>query len=134
TLYWSELTNLSLNYQSLLNLDSLKKILQLYDLPSVYNTQVARQSQKRLDALVDLHSEHIEHIYKGLPVRGLKTTLVVHQNAFLSEGSLFLFCTVIAQFFTLYTSINMFHELEVINLDNKEVYRWPAQINQHILK
>lgn len=25
TLYWSELTNLSLNYQSLLNLDSLKK-------------------------------------------------------------------------------------------------------------
>ncbi|HEJ9438988.1 TPA: type VI secretion system baseplate subunit TssF [Proteus mirabilis] len=134
TLYWSELTNLSLNYQSLLNLDSLKKILQLYDLPSVYNTQIARQSQKRLDALVDLHSEHIEHIYKGLPVRGLKTTLVVHQNAFLSEGSLFLFCTVIAQFFTLYTSINMFHELEVINLDNKEVYRWPAQINQHILK
>ncbi|MEY0164374.1 type VI secretion system baseplate subunit TssF [Providencia rettgeri] len=134
TLYWSELTNLSLNYQSLLNLDSLKKILQLYDLPSVYDKQTARQSQKRLDALVDLHSEHIERIYKGLPVRGLKTTLVVRQNAFLSEGSLFLFCTVIAQFFTLYTSINMFHELEVLNLDNKEIYQWPAQINQHILK
>lgn len=100
----------------MLNLDSLK-ILQLYDLPSVYNTQVAKAIvQKRLDALVDLHSEHIEHIYKGLPVRGLKTTLVVHQNAFLSEGSLFLFCTVIAQFFTLYTSINMFHELEVLTL------------------
>lgn len=134
TLYWSELTNLSLNYQSLLNLDSLKKILQLYDLPSVYDKQTARQSQKRLDALVALHSEHIERIYKGLPVRGLKTTLVVHQNAFLSEGSLFLFCTVIAQFFMLYTSINMFHELEVLNLDNKETYQWPAQINQHVLK
>ncbi len=25
----------------------------------------------------------------------------------------------------------MFHELEVLNLDNKEIYQWPAQINQH---
>lgn len=134
TLYWSELTNLSLNYQSLLNLTSLKQILQLYDLPSVFQRQTARQSQQRLDALLDLKTEHIEHLYRGLPVRGLKTTLTVRQSAFLSEGSLYLFCTVIAQFFALYTSVNMFHELEVINIDNKETYRWPAQINQQILK
>lgn len=31
TLYWSELTNLSINYQSLLSLTALKQILQLYD-------------------------------------------------------------------------------------------------------
>lgn len=134
TLYWSELTNLSLNYQSLLNLTSLKQILQLYDLPSVFNRQTARQSQQCLDSLISLNTEHIEHFYRGLPVRGLKTTLTVRQSAFLSEGSLYLFCTVIAQFFALYTSVNMFHELEVINIDNKETYRWPAQINQQILK
>ncbi|MBP6082033.1 MAG: type VI secretion system baseplate subunit TssF [Providencia sp.] len=134
TLYWSELTNLSLNYQSLLNLTSLKQILQLYDLPAISHQQIARQSQKRLDALVSLQTEHVEHLYKGLPVRGLKTIITIHQNTFLCEGSLFLFCTVIAHFFALYTSINMFHELEVINLDNQEIYQWPAQINQQELK
>ncbi|MDV5228268.1 type VI secretion system baseplate subunit TssF [Providencia rettgeri] len=134
TLYWSELTNLSLNYQSLLNLTSLKQILQLYDLPAVFHRQTARQSQQCLDALIGLQTTPIEHSYRGLPVRGLKTTLTVRQSAFLSEGSLYLFCTVIAQFFALYTSVNMFHELEVFNIDNKETYRWPAQINQQTLR
>lgn len=134
TLYWSELTNLSLNYQSLLNLTSLKQILQSYDLPAIFHRQTARQSQQCLDSLLGLQTEHVEHFYRGLPVRGLKTTLTVRQSAFLSEGSLYLFCTVIAQFFALYTSVNMFHELEVINIDNKETYRWPAQINQQTLK
>lgn len=134
TLYWSELTNLSLNYQSLLNLKSLKQILQLYDLPAVFHRQTARQSQQCLDALIGLQTDPIEHSYRGLPVRGLKTTLTVRQSAFLSEGSLYLFCTVIAQFFALYTSVNMFHELELFNIDNKETYRWPAQINQQTLR
>ena len=134
TLYWSELTNLSINYQSLLSLTALKQILQLYDFKATFYQQSARQSQKCLDAITDLKTESIEYLYKGLPVRGVKTTLSIHQNAFISEGAMYLFCSVLAQFFTLYTSVNMFHELEVINLDNKEVYLWPAKINQQILK
>ncbi|MBG3080240.1 type VI secretion system baseplate subunit TssF [Proteus mirabilis] len=134
TLYWSELTNLSINYQSLLSLTALKQILQLYDFKATFYQQSARQSQKYLDAITDLKTESIEYLYKGLPVRGVKTTLSIHQNAFISEGAMYLFCSVLAQFFTLYTSVNMFHELEVINLDNKEVYLWPAKINQQILK
>lgn len=134
TLYWSELTNLSLNYQSLLSLSALKQILQLYDFKATFYQQSARQSQKYLDAITALKTESIEYIYRGSPVRGLKTTLSIAQSAFISEGSLYLFCAVLAQFFTLYTSVNMFHELEVINLDNKETYLWPAKINQQTLK
>ncbi len=134
TLHWSILTNLALNYQSLLNLDSLKQILQLYDMPAIFHQQSARKSQKRLDALVKLVTRPIEHLYRGLPIRGLKTILSVSQRAFNSEGELYLFCSIIARFFSLYTSVNTFHELEVINLDNKETYHWPAQINQRKLK
>ena len=70
---------------------------------------------------------------RGLPVRGLKSTLSVYQSAFSSEGGLYLFCSVIAHFFGLYTSVNTFHELEVINMDNREVYLWPAKINHTVL-
>lgn len=134
TLYWSELTNLSINYQSLLSLSALKQILQLYDFKATFYQQSARQSQKCLDAMTELKTHSIEYLYRGLPVRGLRTTLSIHQSAFISEGALYLFCAVLAQFFTLYTSVNMFHELEVINLDNKEIYLWPATINQQQLK
>ncbi|WP_413482224.1 type VI secretion system baseplate subunit TssF [Morganella psychrotolerans] len=133
SLHWSMLTNLSLNYQSLLNLDSLRELLQLYDLTSVFHQQTARQTQKCLDALVSMETKPVEYLYRGLPVRGLKSTLSVYQNAFSSEGDLYLFCSVIAHFFELYTSVNTFHELEVINMDNRETYLWPANINQSTL-
>jgi len=40
---------------------------------------------------------------------------------------------VLAHFFSLYASVNAFHLLEVVNLDNKERYQWPVQIGQHSL-
>lgn len=134
SLHWSVLTNLSLNYQSLLSLDALRELLQLYDLTSVFHQQTARQAQKCLDALVSMTTQPAEYLYRGLPVRGLKSTLSVYQSAFSSEGGLYLFCSVIAHFFGLYTSVNTFHELEVINMDNQEVYLWPAKINHTVLR
>ena len=134
SLHWSVLTNMSLNYQSLLSLDALRQLLQLYDLTSVFHQQTARQTQKCLDALVSMTTQPAEYLYRGLPVRGLKSTLSVHQSAFSSEGGLYLFCSVIAHFFGLYTSVNTFHELEVINMDNREVYVWPAKVNHTVLR
>ncbi|WP_157466004.1 type VI secretion system baseplate subunit TssF, partial [Colwellia sp. TT2012] len=49
-------------------------------------------------------------------------------SAFGSEGDLYLFGTVLSRFFTLYASINSFHELVVINSSNNERYTWGAKI------
>ena len=46
---------------------------------------------------------------------------------------MFLFGSVLSQFFTLYASVNSFHKLKIINVDNQEVYEWPIQIGQHAL-
>lgn len=132
-LQWSLLSNMSLNYMSLLDKDSLKQILRTYDFPSVYNRQSARSSQKKLDAITRIETQPIDRLFRGLPVRGLQSTLWLEQSAFGSEGELYLFGTVLARFFSLYASVNSFHLLKVINLDNQECYQWPVQTGQHAL-
>lgn len=133
SLHWSLLSNMSLNYMTLLDKDALKQILHTYDFPSVYNRQSARASQKRLDAIARLETKPIDWLFRGLPVRGLQTTLWLEQSAFSSEGELYLFSTVLSRFFSLYASVNAFHRLKVINLDNQECYEWPVQTGQHAL-
>ncbi|XUA20879.1 type VI secretion system baseplate subunit TssF [Citrobacter sp. OP27] len=133
SLHWSLLSNMSLNYMSLLDKDALKQILHTYDFPSMHNRQSARASQRRLDAIERIETQPIDRLFRGLPVRGLQTTLWLEQSAFNSEGELYLFSTVLAHFFSLYASVNAFHLLKVTNLDNQECYEWPVQTGQHAL-
>ncbi|SFU84353.1 type VI secretion system baseplate subunit TssF [Xenorhabdus koppenhoeferi] len=132
-LHWSLLSNMSLNYMSLLNRDALKQVLRTYDFPSIHNRQSKRSSQKRLDAIENIETEPTDRLFRGQPVRGLRSTLYIRQQAFSSEGELYLFSTVLSRFFSLYASVNAFHMLKVINLDNQECYEWPVQIGQHSL-
>ncbi|MBS9439334.1 type VI secretion system baseplate subunit TssF [Photorhabdus noenieputensis] len=131
--HWSLISNMSLNYMTLLDKDALKAVLRTYDLPSRYNRQSSRSSQKRLDAIERIETRQIDRLFKGLPVRGSESTLYIRQQAFCSEGELYMFCNILSRFFALYASVNSFHMLKVINLDNQECYQWPEQTGQHAL-
>ncbi len=82
---------------------------------------------------MSIDSKPKERLIKGLPVRGLESTLVLDPKAFGSEGDLYLFGTVLSRFFALYASINSFHELVVINSENQERYSWGIQTGQQPL-
>ncbi|ANE76697.1 type VI secretion system baseplate subunit TssF [Dickeya solani] len=131
SLHWTLISNLSLNYVSLLRRDALVQILRTYDFPALHDKQAEQASRKRLAGIETIETTPVDRLVQGMPVRGLKSILSVRQSAFSSEGELYLFSTVLAHFFSLYASVNAFHLLEVVNIDNKERYRWPVQIGQH---
>lgn len=133
TLAWKLISNSSLNYLSLLDIEPLKEILKTYDLPAWHSRRSARISQKKLDSIVSIETVPIDRLFKGISIRGLESTLRIKQSGFTSEGDMFLFGSVLSQFFTLYASVNSFHKLKIINVDNQEVYEWPIQIGQHAL-
>ncbi|MBS4689648.1 type VI secretion system baseplate subunit TssF [Aeromonas sobria] len=133
SLHWTLISNLSLNYVSLLRRDALVQVLRTYDFPALHDKQAEQGSRKRLAGIEEIETTPVDRLVRGMPVRGLKSVLSIHQSAFGSEGELYLFSTVLAHFFSLYASVNAFHLLEVVNLDNKERYQWPVQIGQHSL-
>ncbi|WP_345856844.1 type VI secretion system baseplate subunit TssF [Shewanella algae] len=133
SLLWTLISNLSLNYLSLLSRDAICSIIRAYDFKALVDRQAERVTRMRLDGISSIQSGPTERIVRGLPVRGLKTELVLDQQYFGSEGDLYLFGTVLNHFFALYASINSFHELVVINAHNKERYTWDIQSGQQPL-
>ncbi|CCN45815.1 putative Type VI secretion system, VCA0110 [Vibrio nigripulchritudo MADA3029] len=128
SLLWTLISNLSLNYLSLLDKNALCSVLRAYDFRSLVDQQAARISRQRMDGIVSIESEPLDKLIKGMPVRGLLSRITMDPNAFGSEGDLYLFGTVLSQFFALYASINSFHELVVVNAESREEYSWG---NQH---
>jgi type VI secretion system protein ImpG len=124
-LQWTLISNLSLNYLSLLSAEPLKAVIGAYDFAALHDIQHARATRKRLNGIGEATTKPLDWLIGGLPVRGLRTRLKLDQNAFLCEGDLYLFSCVLSHFFALYASINSFHQLEVINTTNNEQYTWP---------
>ncbi|WP_288376348.1 type VI secretion system baseplate subunit TssF [uncultured Pseudomonas sp.] len=132
-LQWALISNMSLNYLSLLSAEPLKAVIRAYDFAALHDIQQTRTTRKRLDGIRDVQTEPLDWLIKGQPVRGLRTRLKLDQAAFLCEGDLYLFGCVLAHFFALYASINSFHQLEVINITNTEHYTWPIQTGKQPL-
>ncbi|MEG0636401.1 MAG: type VI secretion system baseplate subunit TssF [Pseudomonas sp.] len=132
-LQWALISNMSLNYLSLLSVEPLKAVIRAYDFTALHDIQQARTTRKRLDGIREIHTEPMDWLIKGQPIRGLRTRLKLDQAAFLCEGDLYLFSCVLAHFFALYASINSFHQLEVINTTNNEHYTWPIQTGKQPL-
>ncbi len=129
-LHWQLISNMSLNYQSLMNKEALKVILLTYDYRRYYDRQQARASQHRLDSIDTIKVDRVDRLYQGRPVRGIRSTIRVLESKFTNEGEMFLFFTVLNEFFSLYASLNSFHELIVYGIEQGEIYKWPARIGQ----
>jgi type VI secretion system protein ImpG len=124
-LQWTLISNLSLNYLSLLSPEPLKAVVRAYDFAALHDIQNARATRARMDAVKTVTTQPADVLMGGVAVRGLRTTMELDQSAFVSEGDLYLFASALSHFFALYASINSFHELTVINTQNKETYTWP---------
>ena len=124
---WKLISNMSLNYLSLANVDALKVILETYDLPRYYDQHAEKVSKRLLDGLKSISHQHVDRLHRGLPVRGVRTQLTINPEGYIGEGDLFLFATVLNEFFALYASLNSYHELRVQSTQG-EVYQWTPRM------
>jgi type VI secretion system protein ImpG len=122
---WQLISNLSLNYGSLTNLEALRHVLGSYDFGAYYDSQAKRERQLRLEGIVRMETMPQERLFKGLSVRGLRTYLEVRESNFAGEGDIYLFGSVLSTFFALYANLNAFHQLVVKGLEQGEIYEWP---------
>ena len=124
---WKLISNMSLNYLSLANVDALKVILETYDLPRYYDEHAERVSKCLLNGLKSIRHEHVDRLHRGLPLRGLRTELTIDPQGYVGDGDLFVFASVLNEFFALYASLNSYHELRVKSTQG-EVYQWTPRM------
>ena len=124
---WKLISNMSLNYLSLADVDALKVILETYDLPRYYDQHAEKVSRRLLGGLKAIRHQHVDRLHRGLPLRGLRTELTIDPEGYIGEGDLFVFASVLNEFFALYASLNSYHELRVKSTQG-EVYQWTPRM------
>lgn len=129
-LHWRLISHLSLNYLSLTSVEALRGILELYNYQAIYDRQAARENVLRLEGLVRLEARPVERLIRGSPVRGTRIQLEMNEQSFAGEGDMYVFATVLNEFFALYASINALTELHVRGTKFGEVYEWPPRLGQ----
>ncbi|MGR3889900.1 type VI secretion system baseplate subunit TssF [Pseudomonas sp. 1152_12] len=129
---WKLISNMSLNYVSLTDINALRVILETYDFPRYHDRQAQKISQTRLGALRSISHEAVDRLHRGLPIRGLRVDLTVDPQGFLGQGDMFVFTSVLNEFFALYASLNSYHELRVTSTQG-DVYLWPSRMGQQPL-
>lgn len=129
---WRLISNMSLNYLSLSDINALKVLLETYDLPRYHDRQAQKVSERRLGALRSVSHTAVDRLHRGLPFRGVRIDLTIDPQGFLGQGEVFVFASVLNEFFALYASLNAFHELRVTSTQG-DVYLWPPRMGQQPL-
>lgn len=124
---WKLVSNMSLNYLSLADIKALKVILETYDLPRYYDQHAEKVSKRLLGGLISISHRNVDRLHRGLPVRGLLTELTIDPKGYIGEGDMFVFASVLNEFFALYASLNSYHELHVKSTQG-EVYQWTPRM------
>lgn len=127
-LHWRLISNMALNYTSLTKIDALRTVLSTYNFSAFYDRQVQRASQQRLEGISKIDVKPTDLMFQGLPLRGLRTRMELKESKFSGEGDLYLFATIINEFFSLYANMNSFHQLIVTGSEQGEIYQWPARV------
>ncbi|MDL1891026.1 type VI secretion system baseplate subunit TssF [Nitrospirales bacterium NOB] len=132
-LHWRLLSHLSLNYLSLTSVEALRGLVDLYNFAARQDEQARRAQARLLEGIVDVQSRGKDHLFHGVPIRGTEVTLSLKQDHFAGEGDMFLFASVLSEFFALYASVNSFTQLVVNEIEQGEQYSWPSRIGQQII-
>lgn len=124
---WRIISNMSLNYLSLDNIQALRKIIETYDFIGANDIKRRKKTSAMLAGLKSIQHKTIEMIDQGLPIRGIGVHLTLDPTKFECLGDAFLFCSILNEFLSLYGNINSFHQLTVDMVD-EEIFTWYPQM------
>jgi len=132
-LHWRLISHLALNYLSIASVEALRETLRLYNVPALYDRQVARASELRLEGILQVRSTGTDRLVGGTPVRGTRVSVELREESFVGEGDLYLFGCVLDRFLALYATLNSFTQLQIRGRNSGETFEWPARVGSQPL-
>jgi type VI secretion system protein ImpG len=129
-LYWRLLSNMSITHESLADVNALKQIINTYNFAGFHSKQNKRDVELKLDALQAINKSSKIELIHGAPVRGIEFEVVMDGSKFSSEGDMYLFASVLNEFFSLHASINSFVSFRLLDQYKGETYKWKHRSGQ----
>ncbi|WP_027212209.1 type VI secretion system baseplate subunit TssF [Burkholderia sp. WSM2232] len=131
-LLWRILSHLTTNHLRLGNPQQLRNLLSL-QLPEGRATQMDETLSRRIQSIEQLDVAHERRFVRGLSVEGSNIELVCRGDHFVNLGGLFLFGSILDEFFAGTTSLNTFTALSIRDSLSGERLQWPPKIGRQRL-
>jgi len=122
---WNLISHLSLNYNSITDLDTLKRLLSLYDWSN------SEQNKRRIEGLKDIEVKAVDRIRRGALMRGLDIRLTMHEDHYRSKSDIYLFGQVLQHFFSMYAAMNCFIQTRVLCHPSNEEIVWEPLVGEN---
>lgn len=126
-LHWRVVAHSTMGIRSLLELEVLRSVLDVYNLHAIADRQAARANELRIAALKQLRVKASERLYRGSPIRGVDIELDVDESGFAGDGDMYLFGAIIDRLFAHYVSLNSFSRTTLNALTSKLRFAWPPR-------
>ena len=127
---WRIISHLSLNYLSLIDQSPQEGAVALRELLSLYSNY-STLSDRQINGILSIKANPVT---RRLPIagpisfgRGLEIEVVLEEAAF-EAGGMYLFGSVLEEFFSKYVSINNLTETVVRSNRDIEIARWPVRM------
>jgi type VI secretion system protein ImpG len=132
-LQWRVLAHMAMSYRSIAETDVLKATVDIYNFQALHDRQAARANQLRVGAIKEVKVQPTDRLYRGAPVRGVRTLIDLDENGFAGEGEMYLFASVLNEMFASYVSLNSFTQLRVRGTNTNVMYEWDPKSGHRTL-
>lgn len=122
---WHLISHLSLNYNSITDLDTLKRLLSLYDWSN------SEQNRRRIDGIKNIEIRAVDRIRRGALMRGLDIRLTLHEDHYRSVPDIYLFGQVLHHFFSMYAAMNCFIQTRVLCHPSNQEIVWQPLLGEN---
>lgn len=131
-LHWRLLSHLALAQSSLGHRDTLLAVLGLYARNPNDNAS-ARANRRRIEGINEVRATPVSELVRGAMARGSRIELQMREDHFSGEGDLYLFASVLSEFFAQYATLNSFTRLVVKEILKGEEHAWPRMVGRRPL-
>lgn len=132
-LLWRLVTNLSLNFASLAEPETIRAVIGAYDFGALVDEQRRHRRDRILESIRAVRQSPTTILVRGVSARGTQIQIDVKESQLGGVAEAYLFGAVMDAFFAAYASINTCHQFELNCIDSNTRFQWPIRSGQKMV-
>lgn len=125
---WRLTGHICLNYSSLMSVQALRNVVNLYNFRAQNDRQAWQAHQRLLEGISAIDAQPATCMFEGAPIRGLDIALELDEELLGGEGEMYLFASILNELFAQAVSMNSYSRLTVRGTKFGGTYEWPARL------
>lgn len=123
-LVWRLAAHLGLSRRGLQDAGNLQRLLETYNFAARWSPRLGRLNSLWIHAVKEVRTEKMVRVFRGAPVTGARTTVILDGANFSCPGEAFMFGEILNEVFARRVAINSFNQFKLVITPSGEQCQW----------